>query len=198
MWDAFFLPLVAVPRFPALLENRARELGKALRVRNVLAAGYRQNVGQSLTTGEQAAFTDLCPIRLLGSRHGRVRRLSSSQICEHFSASRCHLTCLRYSDSNGLRIDELGLPVAAESSTRTTNVLELSLAFLGHEAAERPRVSGGSEDRWLAARPVCRLLSPLRITNGQIHSVRTPAWDQGVSTPLGVQRSSTPHPSSPR
>lgn len=74
----FFLTLVAVPWFPALLENRARELGKALRVRNVLAAGYRQNVGQSLPTGEQAASTDLClyvsPVQVTLS--GRVKRLS--------------------------------------------------------------------------------------------------------------------------
>lgn len=76
----FFLTLVAVPWFPALLENRARELGKALRVRNVLAAGYRQNVGQSLTTGEQAASPDLRLISLLGSSHVEWQRETSQNL----------------------------------------------------------------------------------------------------------------------
>lgn len=65
----FFLLWLLFPCSKRCWGNRARELGKALCVRNVLAAGYRQNVGQSLTTGELAASTDLCLIRLLGSSH---------------------------------------------------------------------------------------------------------------------------------
>lgn len=71
---------------------------------------------------------------------------------------------------------------------KTTDVLELVVAFLGHKEAEQRRVYGGSGGPWLG-RPVQRLLPfPLRIRERSPDPLcPEPAWDFSVSTPQSKQ-----------